>query len=144
MLDTKFPTAELRLALALMETPLLQITGEVDRQILKARLADVPRRERGAHLRFFLDMGSAAMRTKGFQAAAISAFRQNTSRHYASILRSREPMDMGDLVINGTDIQKLGIHGRAVGEVLEKLRAAVVADPGANTRENLLRLAAPG
>lgn len=143
LLGTKFPTAEMRLGLALMETPLLKIVDAPDRQTLKNRLADIPRRERGAHMRFFLDMGSAAMRTKGFPAEAIKAFRETCSRHYVSILRSHEPMDMGDLAVNGTDIQALGIQGRAVGEILEKLRAAVIADPGANSRESLLKLAKP-
>jgi tRNA nucleotidyltransferase (CCA-adding enzyme) len=141
MLDTKFPTAEMKLALALLETPLLQITDQPDRQTVKNRLAEVTRRDRGSHLRFFLDMGSAAMRTKGFSAEAIAAFRETCGRHYMSILRSREPMDVGDLAVNGTDIQALGIQGRAVGETLERLRAHIIADPAANHRENLLKLA---
>lgn len=143
LLDTKFPTAELRLALALIETPLLEINDQPDRQRLKNHLAGITRRDRGSHMRFFLDMGSSAMRTKGFSAEAIQTFRETCSRHYVSILRSREPMDMGDLAVNGTDIQALGIQGRAVGETLEKLRAAVIADPAANSRDNLLKLAKP-
>jgi len=143
LVDTKFPTAELRLALALIETPLLKISDQPDRQKLKNHLAEIQRRDRGSHMRFFLDMGSSAMRTKGFSAEAIQTFRETCGRHYVSILRSREPMDVGDLAVNGTDIQGLGISGRAVGEILEKLRTAVIADPGANSRENLLKLAKP-
>lgn len=142
MLDTKFPTAELKLALALLETPLLKIQDQPDRQTLKHHLAEVTRRDRGSHMRFFLDMGSSTMRTKGFSTEAIRAFRDSCGRHFVSILRSREPMDTTDLAVNGTDIQQLGIRGRAVGEVLERLRMTVVADPQANNRENLLRLAA--
>lgn len=141
LLDTKFPTAELRLALALIETPLLKISDPPDRQKLKSHLAEVPRRDRGSHMRFFLDMGSSAMRTKGFSAEAIQTFRETCGRHYVSILRSREPMDIGDLAVNGTDIQGLGISGRAVGETLERLRSAVVQNPTLNEKIKLLAMA---
>jgi hypothetical protein len=49
-------------------------------------------------------------------------------------------MDVGDLAVNGTDIQGLGISGRAVGEALEKLRSSVLGDPSLNTREKLMAL----
>ncbi len=141
LLDTKFPTAEMRLCLSMLNTPLLAMAAEPDRQTLKNHLAQIPRRERSAHMRFFLDMGAAAMRTKAFPEGTIAAFREKTGAHYISILRSREPMDVGDLAVNGLDIQALGIQGRAVGETLERLRALVVADPAANGKANLLKLA---
>jgi tRNA nucleotidyltransferase (CCA-adding enzyme) len=138
MLGTKFPTAELRLCLALVATPLLKMADEPDRQTLKNHLAEIPRRNRRTHMRFFLDMGAAALRTKGFNAEAIAAFHHSCSAHYISILRSREPLDIADLAVTGTDIQELGIAGRAVGEALEKLRVSVLIEPALNDRVRLL------
>jgi tRNA nucleotidyltransferase (CCA-adding enzyme) len=54
----------------------------------------------------------------------------------------RDPIEVADLAIDGTDLEKLGITGRAVGRVLRILLENVINDPAVNTRERLLALAA--
>ena len=39
------------------------------------------------------------------------------------------------------DLEKIGIHGKEVGEILRRLLDAVIADPRKNTHEQLLELA---
>jgi tRNA nucleotidyltransferase/poly(A) polymerase len=53
-----------------------------------------------------------------------------------------DPIEVADLAIDGTDLQKMGITGRAVGRVLRNLLQNVINDPAVNTRERLLALAA--
>ena len=48
---------------------------------------------------------------------------------------------MSDLAIDGTDLEKLDIHGPAVGSILKKLLEAVVADPRQNTHVQLVEMA---
>jgi tRNA nucleotidyltransferase/poly(A) polymerase len=54
----------------------------------------------------------------------------------------RDPIEVADLAIDGTDLEKMGITGRAVGRVLRNLLQNVINDPAVNTRERLLALAA--
>jgi tRNA nucleotidyltransferase (CCA-adding enzyme) len=54
----------------------------------------------------------------------------------------RDPIEVADLAIDGTDLEKIGITGRAVGRVLRNLLQNVINDPAVNTRERLLALAA--
>ena len=51
-----------------------------------------------------------------------------------------DPIEIADLAIDGDDLLKAGITGPAVGVTLRKLLEAVINDPTANTRENLLGL----
>lgn len=46
-----------------------------------------------------------------------------------------------ELAVNGSDLIKLGIKGHAVGETIRKLLDNVLAEPSANNKENLLRIA---
>ncbi len=55
----------------------------------------------------------------------------------------RDPVEVADLAVNGDDLLALGIRGKRLGEVLRALLAQVIEDPSRNTREVLLRLAAP-
>jgi tRNA nucleotidyltransferase (CCA-adding enzyme) len=50
----------------------------------------------------------------------------------------RDPIEVGDLAIDGSDLQKLGIRGQAVGQTLRSLLESVINDPAANSRESLL------
>jgi tRNA nucleotidyltransferase/poly(A) polymerase len=54
----------------------------------------------------------------------------------------RDPIEVADLAIDGTDLEQMGITGRAVGRVLRNLLENVINDPAVNTRERLLALAA--
>ena len=53
----------------------------------------------------------------------------------------KDPISLSDLAIDGTDLEKMGIHGKDVGEILRRLLDAVIADPRKNTHEQLLKLA---
>ena len=50
----------------------------------------------------------------------------------------RDPIEIGDLAIDGSDLQKLGIRGPAVGKMLRSLLESVINDPSVNSREKLL------
>jgi len=52
-----------------------------------------------------------------------------------------DPIEVADLAIGGTDLQKIGIKGPAVGRTLRNLLQNVINDPAVNTRERLLALA---
>ena len=53
-----------------------------------------------------------------------------------------DPIEVADLAIGGTDLEKIGIKGPAVGRTLRNLLQNVINDPAVNTRERLLALAA--
>lgn len=53
----------------------------------------------------------------------------------------RDPIAIGDLAVNGTDLQEAGIQGKRLGIVLRALLKDVIADPALNTRDSLLKLA---
>ena len=59
----------------------------------------------------------------------------------AEIRRRGDPLTRGDLAINGSDLQALGITGSRLGETLAALLDQVLDDPSINTRETLLTLA---
>ena len=54
----------------------------------------------------------------------------------------RDPIEVADLAIGGTDLERIGIKGPAVGRTLRNLLQNVINDPAVNTRERLLALAA--
>ena len=53
----------------------------------------------------------------------------------------RDAIALSDLAIDGSDLEKLGLQGPAVGAMLRKLLEAVIADPRKNTHDELLKLA---
>ncbi len=58
------------------------------------------------------------------------------------ILNRRDPLNIGDLAVNGRDLMAAGVpKGTAVGRVLESLLEQVLEDPAANDREQLLERA---
>ena len=136
--ETKFPTAEMRHCQSMLASPLFQLDNVFDRQNFKEHLADVPRRERLAHTRFFSSMRAAKMVTEGELPGPVRQFRESVAKFYNSIRTSRDPMDVADLAVSGTDLQVLGLSGRAVGYALEKLLSAVIKDPTLNEKAALL------
>jgi len=55
----------------------------------------------------------------------------------------RDPIEVADLAVNGDDLIAIGIQGKRLGEVLRTLLAVVIDNPSRNTRDELLRRAAP-
>jgi tRNA nucleotidyltransferase (CCA-adding enzyme) len=53
----------------------------------------------------------------------------------------KDAIEIADLAIDGTDLEKLGIRGPAVGVTLRKLLEEVIKNPSANNRTELVRLA---
>lgn len=49
-----------------------------------------------------------------------------------------DPIEVGDLAVNGRDLEKAGITGPAVGQMLRRLLESVINDPALNSREKLL------
>jgi tRNA nucleotidyltransferase (CCA-adding enzyme) len=89
-------------------------------------------------------MRLAAARWSAERVAGISAPRAEVVRStYRRAIRVayRDPVEVADLAINGSDLARLGIRGPAVGQMLRKLLETVITDPGANTRDSLLKLA---
>ncbi|HEX6576657.1 MAG TPA: hypothetical protein VF042_16935, partial [Gemmatimonadaceae bacterium] len=64
--------------------------------------------------------------------AVMSVYRRAVRTAY------RDPIEIGDLAVNGSDLEKLGIRGPAVGQTLRSLLETVINDPAANSREKLL------
>lgn len=56
------------------------------------------------------------------------------------IIKYSEPYKISHLKISGDELTQMGITGKAVGETLEKLRAAVCKNPELNTKEKLKSL----
>jgi len=50
----------------------------------------------------------------------------------------RDPIEVGDLAVDGRDLEKLGMAGPSVGKTLRKLLELVINDPAANSRTGLL------
>ncbi|MGH9419461.1 MAG: hypothetical protein ACRD3J_05765, partial [Thermoanaerobaculia bacterium] len=50
----------------------------------------------------------------------------------------RDPIEVGDLAVNGRDLEKMGMSGPLVGRTLRKLLELVINDPAANSRAGLL------
>ena len=59
--------------------------------------------------------------------------------HEALRVAFRDPVEIGDLAIDGDDLRAAGIApGPALGRVLALLLEDVLSDPGRNTREWLI------
>lgn len=138
--ETKFPTAELKLCLSLLASPLFALSSNPDRQVFKTTLAQVKKAERLAHVRFFRAMRAATLASDGALPGPVRKFRESIKVLYSSVRRSKEPLDISDLALSGTDIQQAGFKGPVVGEILERLRRAVLQNPALNTKEQLLKL----
>jgi tRNA nucleotidyltransferase (CCA-adding enzyme) len=52
----------------------------------------------------------------------------------------RDAITVSDLRIDGSDLEKLGLRGPAVGATLRKLLDAVIADPRKNTYDELVKI----
>jgi hypothetical protein len=64
------------------------------------------------------------------------------ARRVLEVMRRRDPVTLGDLAIDGNDIQaELGMGaGPEVGRLLERCLDAVIENPALNTRDDLLQL----
>ena len=70
-------------------------------------------------------------------------YKQTVASVYKRAIRSayKDAIALSDLAIDGSDLEKLGLQGPAVGATLRKLLDAVITNPGKNTHDELLKLA---
>jgi tRNA nucleotidyltransferase (CCA-adding enzyme) len=88
-------------------------------------------------------LNEADVRAKGRGFEADLASLAKLKAHVERVLAEGAALTTRDLKINGHDLMKeLGLKpGRILGEILEELLEAVIADPAVNERERLLALA---
>ncbi|HJP61731.1 MAG TPA: hypothetical protein VJ865_17105, partial [Gemmatimonadaceae bacterium] len=69
--------------------------------------------------------------------------KQTVAQVYKRAIRIayKDPIALADLAIDGTDLEKIGVKGPAVGTILRKLLDAVITDPRKNTHDQLLTMA---
>jgi tRNA nucleotidyltransferase (CCA-adding enzyme) len=79
----------------------------------------------------------------GRQAGEPAPYKQTIASVYKRAIKIayRDAIALSDLAIDGTDLEKLGIRGPAVGATLKALLEAVIADPRKNTHAQLLEMA---
>jgi len=59
----------------------------------------------------------------------------------AILIAFRDPIEVGDLAVNGRDLERLGITGPQTGQILRSLLETVINDPASNSPAVLLELA---
>ena len=110
--------------------------GEVDDATLR-RWAAAAGRTRLAPLLRLAAATWAARRDAGEPAPP--AARVHSTYRRAVRIAWRDPIELGDLAVDGNDLSEEGIpSGPLVGKILHALLGIVIADPSANTRERLL------
>jgi tRNA nucleotidyltransferase (CCA-adding enzyme) len=77
------------------------------------------------------------------QSGEPAPYKQTVASVYKRAIRIayKDAIALSDLAIDGSDLEKLGLHGPAVGTTLRKLLDAVIADPRKNTHDELVKLA---
>jgi tRNA nucleotidyltransferase (CCA-adding enzyme) len=78
----------------------------------------------------------AAERQAGVSAPLASAVHSAYRRAVRTAWR--DPVEIADLAVDGSDLQGEGLTGPEVGVMLRTLLETVINDPGSNTRDNLL------
>ena len=73
--------------------------------------------------------------------AALGVLDKDFEGYLKEAIEKNERITIGALAVHGDDLIKLGIKGKAVGELLEYLLMAVLEDPTLNNKQELLALA---
>lgn len=94
-------------------------------------------------LAYVLRLGAAYWEARR-KAGAAAPTRERVASVYRRAVRIayRDPIEVGDLAIDGSDLERLGLSGPPVGRMLQRLLSVVVEDPSMNTVERLTELAA--
>jgi tRNA nucleotidyltransferase (CCA-adding enzyme) len=120
-----------------MSTALQHAGGATDRELRE--WAAIAGRTRLSYVLRLAAAYWAARRAAGVPApereAITSAYRR------ALLIAYRDPIELSDLAVDGSDLERLGLSGPAVGRMLQELLAAVVQDPAVNTPDRLRALA---
>jgi tRNA nucleotidyltransferase/poly(A) polymerase len=77
------------------------------------------------------------------EAGQPAPYKQTVAATFKSAVKIayKDAIELADLAIDGSDLEKIGIRGPAVGVTLRKLLEAVINDPRQNIRDRLLKLA---
>lgn len=78
----------------------------------------------------------AAERAAGIEAPSAAVVHSAYRR--AILIAYRDPVEVADLAIDGSDLAELGITGPKVGRMLRMLLETVITEPVLNTRDDLL------
>ncbi|WKW12442.1 hypothetical protein Strain138_001733 [Pseudogemmatithrix spongiicola] len=134
--DLKFSNVEARAAVSLAEAAGDHRWSEV------TELRDADLRRAVAKVGRLMVPSLARVLWARAKAEGATAVQANAGRAlYRRALRVafRDPLSIGDLAIDGEDLQREGVApGKAMGDVLKQLLEVVLADPTRNTREALL------
>ena len=103
------------------------------------RWAAIAGRTRLAHVLRLAAARWSAERHAGL--AAPAGERVHSVYRRAVRIAYNDPIEVGDLAVNGRDLEKIGITGPAVGRTLRSLLESVINDPAVNSRERLLEAA---
>ena len=130
----------------------LKLSGELSAVVTAVASSSLPKRADPATVRtyasgitgkitprfaYFILLAAGARGERLLSGENASLAAQNL---YASAERG-EPMSVSELALSGRDLLECGVPpGARVGEVLNELLAAVLANPDFNTRENLISL----
>src|SRR5438105_3432203 len=77
------------------------------------------------------------------QAGEPAPYKQTVASVYKRAIRIayKDPISLSDLAIDGTDLEKLGVKGPAVGTTLRQLLDQVISDPRKNNYDTLVQMA---
>lgn len=114
--------------------------GEPPPDAVLRRWAGLAGRTRLASLLRLAGARWAAERAAGQQAPPATLVHSVYRR--AVRIAYRDAVEIGDLAVDGRDMERLGLKGPAVGITLRKLLETVITDPASNSREILLAMAA--
>lgn len=134
--DLKFSNVEARAAVSLAEAVGDHRWSEI------AELRDADLRRAVARVGRLMVPSLARVlwaRAKAEGATAVQAKAGRVLYRHALRVAFRDPLSVGDLAIDGEDLQREGVApGKAMGDMLKHLLDVVLADPTRNTREALL------
>ncbi len=77
------------------------------------------------------------------EASQPAPYKQTVAATFKSAVKIayKDAIELADLAIDGSDLEKIGIRGPQVGVTLRRLLEAVINDPRQNIRDRLLKLA---
>lgn len=82
-------------------------------------------------------MTAAKEKITGFPPGRHRAHRLAIDRLMNTVISRHDPVNIRDLDITGEDLMAMGMQGRAIGEMLDRLMALVIEKPELNTKESL-------
>ena len=130
------PTALRQQAVLLIDRHM--VTLEPDAKLLRRRLSQYG----VENVRLLLDLQRADFGGKGTDSPKEEAYYQAVAHTLDTVLAEESCLKIADLAINGNDLKRLGLSGRAIGQCLQFLLDQVLDEKLENQKETLLEAAA--